>query len=305
MIYTVTLNPALDYFVRVDEVKIGLVNRSAADRKEPGGKGINVSRVLKRLGHHSEALGFIGGFTGEYVKNVVEQEDIGTNFTTVEGDTRINIKIKGHEETEINGVSPVISERALSRLYEQLAALSPGDALVLAGSVPESLPLEIYKTMTAEAQAKGAEVFVDTSGEPLRQVLEAKPTFIKPNHHELGELFDTVISAPEQALPYIRQLHERGIHYVLVSFAGKGALLGADGQIFAASPPKGTVKNSVGAGDSVVAGFLAAQKEGRSLKEAFCFAVAAGSATAFSSTFCRLEEVERLARTIDASIWEG
>lgn len=305
MIYTVTLNPALDYFVRVDEVNIGIVNRSAADRKEPGGKGINVSRVLKRLGHHSEALGFIGGFTGEYVKSVIEEEEIGTNFTTVEGDTRINIKIKGQQETEINGVSPLIGGQALSRLHEQLAALSQGDTLVLAGSVPASLPLDIYKTITCEARNRGAKVFVDTSGEPLREVLEAKPTFIKPNHHELGELFSTDISAPEQALPYVRQLNEQGVHYVLVSFAGVGAILGADGRIFAASPPKGTVKNSVGAGDSVVAGFLAAQKEGLDLKEAFCFAVAAGSATAFSSTFCQREEVEKLAATIKASIWEG
>lgn len=298
MIYTVTLNPALDYFVQLDQVNLGVVNRSTNDYKAPGGKGINVSRVLKRLGHQSEALGFIGGFTGEYVKSVVEQEDIRTNFIQVKGDTRINIKIKSRKESEINGVSPEIQDDHLEQLRSTLSNLNEGDILVLAGSVPASIPDEIYETLCQEALKRKAAVFIDSSGKPLRKVLKAKPTFIKPNHHELAELFSVEIPSPDKAVPYVQELIKQGIKYVLVSFAGDGAILGTEEQILYANTPNGVVKNSVGAGDSVVAGFLAATLENMSLEDAFRFAVATGSATAFSTEFCRREDAEKLSKEI-------
>ena len=303
MIYKVTLNPALDYFVQLDQVNLGAISRSNDDYKAPGGKGINVSRVLKRLGHQSEALGFIGGFTGEYVKSVVEYEDIRTNFVQVDGDTRINVKIKSEEESEINGVSPDITEKHLDELRATLSVLKEGDVLVLAGSVPATIPADIYATLCEDAKNRNAMVFIDSSGEPMRKVLDAKPTFIKPNHHELGELFSVQISSPKEAVPYAKELVKGGIKYVIVSFAGDGAILATDDQILFANTPKGVVQNSVGAGDSVVAGFLAATSENMSLEDAFKFAVATGSATAFSKEFCHRSDVEKLSQEITISIF--
>ncbi|KHF41353.1 1-phosphofructokinase [Halalkalibacter okhensis] len=299
MIYTVTLNPALDYFVEVERVNFGVVNRSNYDYKAPGGKGINVSRVLKRLGHQSEALGFIGGFTGDYIKTVVEKEDIKTNFVQVAGDTRINIKIKSESESEINGVSPDITDEHLEQLQKQLAVLNEGDALVLAGSVPATIPSEIYEVLCKSARTRKADVFIDSSGEAMKKVLESQPTFIKPNHHELGELFSVEINEPKEAIPYVQELIGKGIQYVLVSFAGDGAILGTKDQILFANTPKGEVKNSVGAGDSVVAGFIAANQEKVSLEDAFKFAVATGSATAFSKGFADRDQVESLMKEIN------
>jgi 1-phosphofructokinase len=303
MIYTVTLNPALDYFVQLDQVNLGAVNRSAVDFKAPGGKGINVSRVLKRLGHQTVALGFIGGFTGNYVREVIEKEEIDTNFIEVDGDTRINVKIKSQSESEINGVSPEISAENLEQLRQKLSALNEGDVLVLAGSVPSTMPTAIYETLCQEAHERKAEVFIDSSGEPMEKVLNAGPTFIKPNHHELGELFSVAISTPKEAIPYVQRLVDYGIKYVLVSFAGDGAILGTKETILFANTPKGEVKNSVGAGDSVVAGFIAAQTEKMSLEEAFKFAVATGSATAFSTGFASREQVESLIKKINIINW--
>ncbi|MFC0557452.1 1-phosphofructokinase [Halalkalibacter alkalisediminis] len=303
MIYTVTLNPALDYFVQLDQVNLGAVNRSESDHKAPGGKGINVSRVLKRLGHQSEALGFIGGFTGKYVQEVIEKEDIHTNFIEVNGDTRINVKIKSQKESEINGRSPEITVGDLEQLKNQLSLLKEGDVLVLAGSVPSTIPVVIYETLCHEARERKAEVYIDSSGEPMRKVLGAKPTFIKPNHHELGELFSVEVTKPKEAVPYIQKLVEQGIQYVLVSFAGDGAILATKDQLLFANTPKGVVKNSVGAGDSVVAGFVAAQKEKMPLKDAFKFAVASGSATAFSTAFAKREQVIALTEEITISDW--
>ncbi|MDT8860921.1 1-phosphofructokinase [Alkalihalobacillus sp. MEB130] len=299
MIYTVTLNPALDYFVELEQVNLGSVNRSSYDHKAPGGKGINVSRVLKRLGHKSEALGFIGGFTGEYIRDVVEGEEIPTNFVQVTGDTRINVKVKSQQESEINGVSPEITSENLEQLQKQLSHLKEGDALVLAGSVPATIPSDIYEVLCKGAIARKATVFIDSSGEPMKKVLDQNPTFIKPNHHELGELFSTKLKEPKDAIPYVKKLVEKGIEFVLVSFAGDGAILGTKDTILFANTPKGEVVNSVGAGDSVVAGFLAARTEKMSLEESFTFAVATGSATAFSKGFAERNEIERLMSKID------
>ncbi|TSB45244.1 1-phosphofructokinase [Alkalicoccobacillus porphyridii] len=303
MIYTVTLNPAVDYFVELDELKPGQVNRSKGEHKAPGGKGINVSRVLKRLGHSSETLGFIGGFTGDYIINTLEQEDIATRFVQVDGDTRINIKMKGAEETELNGSSPEVTKNHLDQLMDQMDHLTKDDTLVLAGSVPGTLDKTIYTQWIQRVKKNGVKVYLDTSGEPLIDAVNAKPTFIKPNHHELSELVGVAIQTPEEALPYVKQLVNEGIEYVFVTFAGDGALLGTKEKVLFATTPKGTVINSVGAGDSTLAGFLASLEKNDSLEDAFRFAVAAGSSTAFSKGFCELTHVQELTKQISISTW--
>ncbi|MBP3952415.1 1-phosphofructokinase [Bacillus suaedae] len=299
MIFTVTLNPAIDHFVRLDRVELGTVNRASSDQKVAGGKGINVSKVLKRLGHPSETMGFIGGFTGRFIKETLEQEGITANFTEIASDTRINIKIQADQETEINGASPRILEEDLKNLITQLERLKAGDQLVLAGSVPETIKDTIYMTLTEEARKRKADVFIDSSGRAFEYAIKAAPTFIKPNHHELAELFETGPLTPKESLPYVKELLKKDIKYVLVSFAGEGAVLGTREGIYFANTPKGELKNSVGAGDSVVAGFLAALSENKSTVDAFKFSVAAGSATAFSEGFCQREDVEELMKEIN------
>ncbi|KMJ56054.1 phosphofructokinase [Bacillus sp. LL01] len=304
MIYTVTLNPAVDYFLEIDELTLGQVNRSVGERKAPGGKGINVSRVLKRLGYSSEALGFIGGFTGRFIEDALRDEAIQTNFIKVNGDSRINVKVHSEEETELNGTSPEISKEQLQQLESQLKKLTEGDVLVLAGSVPTTLSVCLYQDMISIARKQGAFVCLDTSGESLDKAIQARPSFIKPNHHELGEMYGVDIKEVQQAIPYAKDLVGKGIEYVLVSFAGEGALLATKEEMYFATPPRGIVQNSVGAGDSTVAGFIAAMQEGKTDREALSFSVASGSATAFSKSFCERKEVEEFSQTIDVKKWE-
>ncbi|WP_017729084.1 1-phosphofructokinase [Halalkalibacterium ligniniphilum] len=294
MIYTVTFNPSIDYIIQTDSLKLGHVNRSTQDRKVPGGKGINVSRVLKELGYSSQALGFIGGFTGAFVKKMLEKEGIGTSFIEVNEDTRINVKVKGEEETEINGMAPTIEPQHVEALLEQLTDLQKEDVLVLAGSVPSSLPSSIYQALIQQGKQQGAQVVVDTSGEALKKAIHAKPTFIKPNHHELEELVGKSIASIEEAVPHVKELLALGVENVLVSFAGDGSLFGTKDGLYVANVPKGTVRNSVGAGDSTVAGYIAARLAALSVPEAFQYAIAAGSATAFSDGFCTRSKIESL-----------
>ncbi|MCK0472434.1 1-phosphofructokinase [Halalkalibacter sp. APA_J-10(15)] len=303
MIRTVTLNPAIDHFVRLEQFELGHVNRAKADLKVAGGKGINISKVLKNLGHTSVAHGLIGGFTGRFVQEQLERDGIVTEFTAINADTRINMKIQSNMETEINGVSPQITENELNDLEKKLGLLQDGDSLVLAGSVPETMPSSIYERLLTRIDGKDVQVFVDTSGAALHSVIEKKPTFIKPNHYELAELFSTTISTKEEAIPYVRELLSKGIQFVLVSFAGDGALLGTDDAIYMANVPTGEVVNSVGAGDSVVAGFLTALSEGQQIEKVFAFAVASGSATAFSQGFCQREAVETLTKEVFITKW--
>ncbi|KGA99009.1 phosphofructokinase [Alkalihalobacillus alcalophilus ATCC 27647 = CGMCC 1.3604] len=304
MIYTVTLNPALDYFVSVESFKTSEVNRSKADHKAPGGKGINVSRVLKHMGQPSVALGFIGGFTGEYIKSTVQQEEIQTDFIQVEGDTRINVKIKSDVESELNGVSPNISSDNVRDLEKKFEKMVHGDTVILSGSVPNSLPPTVYQHWTSLLKKRGVEVFIDTSGQPLVEAIQAKPTFIKPNHHELSELVGDSIQTFEHAVPHVQSLIDSGIDYVLLTFAGDGALLATKEQILTANTPNGIVKNSIGAGDSTVAGFVSAQKEGMELADAFRFAIATGSATAFSTGLATRSKVESLLADIQITAYK-
>lgn len=285
MIYTVTLNPALDYIIQVDQLKPGEINRTKGEMILPGGKGINVSMVLYELGYTSVALGFVAGFTGEKLIKDLKQRGIRTDFISVErGMTRINVKVKGREETEINGSGPDVPAIAVQVLMIQMERLKPGDILVLAGSVPEMMPEDIYEKLMSRLEGRGIKVVVDTTGRALIGTLKYRPFLVKPNHHELGEMFGVSINDKEQACMYARKLQEMGAVNVLVSMASEGAvLLDENGTYHECDAPKGNVKNSVGAGDSMVAGFLASYFETKDYTKAFHMAVAAGSATAFSA----------------------
>ncbi|RSL32902.1 1-phosphofructokinase [Salibacterium salarium] len=293
MIYTVTLNPALDYVIEAPDFQTGTINRSKEDLKYPGGKGINVSRVLDRLGVTSKALGFAGGFTGDYIKQVLNEENITTDFVDVNGDTRINVKIRGEEETEINGTSPAISQENINHLLTKLEKLEENDQLVLAGSLPSMLPDDLYQTLMSGLKEKKVNVYLDTSGKPLKAALEAKPYFVKPNHNELGDLYHTTITSVEEAIRYgEKMMQDYEINHAVISMAGEGAIYLNEKGAYQAIPPKRPAVNSVGAGDSLVAGFVAKHLSSDNPEDVLTYAVATGSATAFSETFCTREEVE-------------
>lgn len=294
MIYTLTLNPSVDYIVEADDIIIGRLNRSTKEAKFPGGKGINVSRVLRSIGIESKAIGFIGGFTGRYVEEFLNREGVFTGFVKVDGDTRINIKLKADTETEINARGPEVSPLALGLLKEQIKQLGNGDFLVLAGSIPSSMPRTIYEEIVRIIKGTGAEVIVDAEGELLKTVLEYHPFLIKPNHHELGQYFNKDISSTDDAIFYGKKLVEAGAKNVIVSLAEKGAVYINETSAYTATVPNGEVKSSVGAGDSMVAGFLAQYLKTNDRQAAFQYSVASGSATAFSIGLCTPEKVEQL-----------
>jgi 1-phosphofructokinase len=294
MIYTLTLNPSVDYIVKLESFQLGELNRTVNEAKFPGGKGINVSTVLKQFGSKSKALGFIGGFTGAYIEQYLQNEEIDTNFVQVDEDTRINVKIKTGQESEINALGPNISEQNFALLKQKIQHLGAEDLLVLAGSIPASLPKTTYEELVKICKENGAQFVVDAEGDLLKKVLPYHPFLIKPNHHELGELFDTSITTAEEVIPYGKKLVEMGAENVIVSLAGRGAVLINSEKVLFAKVPSGEVKNSVGAGDSMVAGFLAAYERTREIEEAFRYSVASGSATAFSIGLCSKEKVEEL-----------
>ncbi|TKD67980.1 1-phosphofructokinase [Pseudalkalibacillus hwajinpoensis] len=304
MIYTVTLNPSVDYIVQLDNLKTGLVNTVDEETKLAGGKGVNVTRVLKRLGHQSTALGFVGGFTGQFIEKSLNDEELSTKFIHVEGDTRINIKLKSGEETEINGLSPSISEDHVDKLFEQLSQTVPGDLVVMAGSVPASIDQSIYSRILYSLP-DGVQAIVDTKGKALEETVKAKPFLVKPNHHELGDLFGVTVTTVDDAVKYGKKVQAMGAENVIVSMAGNGAVLITQEDILFGNVPVGHVKNSVGAGDSVVAGFLSTYIETGDLKEAFQSGIAAGSASAFSSGFCTEEEVQTLRKQISVKPYDN
>lgn len=301
MIYTITFNPAIDYFVETTNFTIGTVNRAADEHIFFGGKGINVSIMLNRLGVKSIALGFIAGFTGKAIEDGVRAEGVTTDFIQLsEGFSRINVKINDGTETELNGRGPTIDEKALSALFGQLDKLSEGDTLVLAGSVPSTLPADIYSRIAAHISGRGVKLVVDAAGKLLLGVLPYKPFLIKPNHHELGELFGESDLSIEDIVRLARRLREMGAENVLVSRAGDGAvLIDSDDEIYNVPAAVGTVINSVGAGDSMVAGFLAGLHEKLSFGRALALGAAAGGATAFSAGLGEREAVERLFSELD------
>lgn len=300
MIVTVTLNPALDYLAYVPRFLPGDLNRTEKETVLPGGKGINVSLVLANLGVSSRALGFEAGFTGKEICRLLKEAGCETDFIHAEnGLSRINVKIKGEEETEINGQGPKISQENLQELYDRLEKLREGDYLVLAGSVPGSLPDNLYEEILRRTAPKGVCPIVDASGELLRKVLPYRPFLIKPNHHELGELFGRKLSDIQEIRECAGALQKEGARNVLVSMAGEGAFLLAEtGESYRLAAPKGQVINSVGAGDSMVAGFLAGWLKTGRYQDAFSLGVAAGSATAFQEWLAGREEIESLLQTL-------
>lgn len=296
MIYTVTFNPSLDYVIQVDKLVPGEINRTTHEAVYPGGKGNNVSVILSNLGHSSKALGFTAGFTGEALENMLKEFGCDTAFIRLpEGSTRINVKINAGEETEINGQGPVITEEAQQALFEQLDALKKEDILVLAGSIPNTLPSDIYERILEHLQGRGIHFVVDATKDLLLKVLKYHPFLIKPNNHELGEMFGVTLKTRDEIVAYAKKLQEMGAENVLVSMAGDGAiLLTEDGIIYKAKPPKGKVLNSVGAGDSMVAGFLTGYLNTGDYEKAFRLGVVTGSATAFQYWLATKEDIVAL-----------
>lgn len=311
MIYTVTFNPSLDYIVGVDHFETGKVNRTSEEIIFPGGKGINVSIVLHNLGMESIPLGFIAGFTGNEIKRLLGTFNICDNFIAVEdGISRINVKLRSlvqgengekkvGEESEINGLGPNIDDVALEQFYHQLDELQKGDVLILAGSIPSVLPSTIYRDIMGRLTEKEIMIAVDATNDLLVNVLEYHPFLIKPNNHELGEIFGVTIREKDEVITYAKKLQDMGARNVLVSMAGDGAVLVAeDGTTYKTEAPKGTVKNSVGAGDSMVAGFVYGYLTKQNYRDAFYYGVCTGSASAFSENLATKDEVEKLLATI-------
>ena len=281
MIYTVTFNPSLDYIVSVDDFKLGLTNRTSSELILPGGKGTNVSTVLKNLGLESTALGFVAGFTGNEIVKRLNDIGIKSDFISIEnGISRINLKLKSIDGTEINGAGPDISEEKVNELMDKLNQLKEGDVLVLAGSIPSSMSDNIYRDIMADLKDRGVMIVVDATKDLLLNVLEYHPFLIKPNNHELGEIFDVKLTTREEVIPYGRKLQEKGARNIA-----------EDGQVFDAPAPKGKLINGVGAGDSMVAGFVAGWIEKQDYEYAFHMGVASGSASAFSENLATKREI--------------
>lgn len=296
MFYTMTLNPALDYNMTLKEFVPERVNRSVKEEFIPGGKGLMVSRMLKNLGAESTALGLVAGFTGTELTRMVHELGIRTNFVSLpEGLTRINVKLWGGMEGEINAGGPPCDEKSLQVLFEKLSVLTKEDVLVLSGSVPASLSKDIYVDMIQHVKTKGTRFVVDATGELLKNTIKYGPLLVKPNHHELGELYGVELKTKEEVLPFAKKLREEGAKNVLVSMAGDGAVLAAeDGSVWFGEAPNGTVVNTVGSGDSMLAGFLWSYEETKSMEEAFKTGIASGSASAFSAELGTKDEMEGL-----------
>lgn len=296
MIYTVTFNPSLDYVVDVAEFEVGRVNRTSKETIYPGGKGINVSMVLKHLGYENTAFGFLAGFTGNHIEELLKAEGITTDFIQVEsGCSRINVKLRSTMETEINGQGPEIMPEDIKKLYQKLDGLKEDDILVLAGSIPDVMPGSMYMDIMNYLQDKHLKIVVDATKDLLLNVLKYHPFLIKPNNHELAEMLQVEINDKKDVIKYASKLQEMGARNVLISMAGEGAvLITEDGNVFESEAPKGKVKNSVGAGDSMVAGFLAGYLNTKNYSHAFKMGVCTGSASAFSDTLATKDEVEEL-----------
>ncbi len=297
MIYTVTFNPSLDYIVSVDHFHLGEVNRTSEELMFPGGKGINVSMVLKNLGIDSTALGFMAGFTGREIVRLLDETNIKNKFITVdEGMSRINVKLRSDVESEINGMGPAIGHDHIQKLYSQLDMLKSEDILVISGSIPSVMPKTMYSDIMKYLTGRGIRIVVDATGDLLMNVLQYEPFLIKPNDHELGEIFDVKIKTRDEVIPYAKKMQKKGAKNVLVSMASKGAILVAENdKVYQSDPPKGDVKNSVGAGDSMVAGFLAGFIYGNGdYDRAFYTGLCTGSASAFSDGMASESDVRGL-----------
>lgn len=300
MIYTITFNPALDYIMVVPSCRNGEVNRTESEKIMAGGKGINVSIVLNNMGVENTALGFISGFTGGAIENILADMNCKTDFIKLDnGFSRINVKIKSDTETEINGQGPDISDGAVKKLYEKLDSLNDGDTLVLAGSIPSSLSDSIYCEIMDYLKDKKLNIVVDATKDLLVNVLKYKPFLVKPNNHEIGEIFGVELKTRSEVIPYAKKMQEMGAKNVLVSMAGEGAVfVGENGEVYESEAPKGKLVNSTGAGDSMVAGFLAGYMEKQDFMYALKMGLSAGSASAFSENLATKEEILNVFKTI-------
>ena len=294
MIYTCTITPSVDYTTYLPDFQAGKLNRTNEVFYYPGGKGINVSRVLKRLEVDSLALGFAGGFTGNYIEQFLMKEGIETDFIQTDEITRINVKIKAQQETELNGPGPVINNQQQSSLMDKIKTLKKGDWFILAGSLPEAIPQSFFMEIASICNDKDVHFVLDTSGPALKELVNTQPFLIKPNEHELGELFNTTISTKQNACHYAKKLVNQGVQNVIVSMGDKGALLVTKDLIVSAEAPKGKVVNTVGSGDSLISGFIASFTKDQDAEKAFQYGVASGSATAFRSDLCEKSDVEAL-----------
>ncbi|MGF6991471.1 1-phosphofructokinase [Lachnospiraceae bacterium PF1-21] len=300
MIFTVTFNPSLDYVVEVEDFTLGRTNRTVSEEIVPGGKGINVSTMLTHLGIENTALGFTAGFTGEEISRGLERIGVKAEFIHLsKGNSRINLKLKSVEGTEINGQGPEIKEARITELMNRLEVLKEGDILVLGGSIPATMPDSIYRDIMKRLAGRGVHIVVDATKELLLNVLEYQPFLIKPNKDELEEIFSVKLQSREEILHYADKLREMGAENVLVSLGGEGAILiAADGKVYDTPVPKGELVNGVGAGDSMVAGFLRGWLLDGEYRTAFYMGVAAGSASAFSKHLAKKEDVETLYREL-------
>lgn len=300
MIYTVTLNPSLDYIAECKDFTLGATNRTSSEIIYPGGKGINVSIVLSNLGDRTTALGFLAGFTGEHIDSLIKDMGISSRMIRLdEGMSRINLKLKSKEETELNGMGPNISIIDIARLYQKLESITEDDILVLAGSIPPSVSEGLYSDIMERLKETKIKIVVDATKDLLMNVLDKKPFLIKPNLHELGELFNVKLDSADEALPYALKLKEMGAVNVIISMGKDGAMMVDEyGNNYTMNSPEGKLINSVGAGDSLVAGFLHKYLETGNYEEAFRYGVCTGSASAFSSALATKEEVEKLYREI-------
>ncbi len=299
MIYTVTLNPSIDFIVRLDKIIVGSVNRMTSDDKFAGGKGINVSRILQRLGVANTATGFLGGFTGRFVEDGLKAENIRTKFVKVDQDTRINVKIKADDETEINGTGPQISPDQLAQLEAILSGLSAEDTVVFAGSAPANLGNQVYNRLIPVAKEAGAQVVCDFEGQTLLDALNYQPLLVKPNNHELEAIFDVKINGLADVEKYAREILAKGAQNVIISMAGDGALLVTPEAAYFAKPIKGQVKNSVGAGDSMVAGFTGEFVKSADPIEALKWGVACGTSTAFSDDLADIDFIKETYQKVE------
>lgn len=296
MIYTLTCNPSVDYVVQMAEFCPGMVNRSQGEQTFSGGKGINVTVILKNLGIPNRALGFLAGFTGDFIEQDLREQGCQTEFVRLaKGFSRINVKIKGQEESEINGGGPAVDQEAMEALFEKINGLQKGDMLIISGSIPPSLPKDLYEKILGLLDERGVYAVVDTAGEALMKTLRHEPFLIKPNRQELEELAGSRLFTREEIVAQGRRLQEMGAQNVLISMAAEGAvLLTSDGKVFFGEAPRGTVRNSVGAGDSMVGGFVAGWLKTGSYPTALQWGIAAGSASAFCEGLATGEEIRRL-----------
>ena len=300
MFYTITLNPALDYISQVDDFGIGKINRTKTEKILPGGKGLNVSMVLKNLGIDSVAIGFIAGFTGDELRKQMEQKGVKTEFIKVQnGITRINVKISSNQETALNGIGPDIDEKNIEELLQKINEITSDDLVILSGNIPKSIPKNIYPIICDILEKNNVTFVVDATRELLIDVLKYKPFLIKPNKEELEETFKVKITTKDELVTYAKKLQDMGAQNVLISLGGDGAiLLNKEGKVYYSKAPKGKVINTVGAGDSMVAGFLAGYKKTKDYEQAFKMGIATGSASAFSMDLATAKEVENLLKDI-------